>query len=114
MSKQRQHEVLKAMNLLAKVTNNDYEHWTLVIPDDAEDDELRRTSIPSTTLWPASWTTGTSTPSMADCTLARPSTPNLISPSADTLTTMTKSKQNFTLDFRNKSLYNIIVERASK
>ena len=42
------YEVLKAMNLLAKVTNNDnfyYEHWTLVIPDDAEDDELREIAI---------------------------------------------------------------------
>ena len=38
------YEVLKAMNLLAKVTNNEdfyYGHWTLVIPDGADDDELR-------------------------------------------------------------------------
>lgn len=36
-------EVLKAMNLLAKVTNNEefyYNHWIYIIPDEADDDEL--------------------------------------------------------------------------
>ena len=38
------YEVLKAMHLLARVTNNEdfyYGHWTLVIPDGADDDELK-------------------------------------------------------------------------
>lgn len=38
------YEVLKAMNLLAKVTNNEdfyYGHWAYIIPDGADDDELK-------------------------------------------------------------------------
>lgn len=36
-------EVLKAMNLLAKVTNNEefyYNHWIYIVPDEADDEEL--------------------------------------------------------------------------
>ena len=35
---QERYETLKAMNLLAKVTNNEYDHWILA---EADDDELR-------------------------------------------------------------------------
>ena len=38
---QERYETLKAMNLLAKVTNNEYDHWILA---EADDDELRETS----------------------------------------------------------------------
>ena len=44
MNEEKRFEVLKAMNLLAKVTNNEefyYDHWALIIPDGADDDELR-------------------------------------------------------------------------
>ena len=37
------YEVLKAMNLLAKVTNNEefyYNHWIYIVPDEADDEEL--------------------------------------------------------------------------
>ena len=38
------YETLKAMNLLAKATNNEgfyYDHWIYIVPDEADDDELR-------------------------------------------------------------------------
>lgn len=38
------YEVLKAMHLLARVTNNEefyYNHWAYIIPDGADDDELK-------------------------------------------------------------------------
>ena len=37
------YEVLKAMNLLARVTNNEefyYNHWIHIVPDEADDEEL--------------------------------------------------------------------------
>lgn len=45
---QERFEVLKAMNLLAKVTNNEefyYNHWIYIIPDGADDEELREIAV---------------------------------------------------------------------
>ena len=41
---QERFEVLKAMNLLAKTVNDEgfyYDHWVYIVPDEADDDELR-------------------------------------------------------------------------
>ena len=41
---QERYETLKAMNLLAKTVNDEgfyYDHWIYIVPDEADDDELR-------------------------------------------------------------------------
>ena len=41
---QERYETLKAMNLLAKEVNDEgfyYDHWIYIVPDEADDDELR-------------------------------------------------------------------------